>query len=294
MRSYKNLIALLVIAAAGIGGYIRYSSSPIAPANFAAAMHPPNVAQTTLQKPLLPTLQSASTSNASKQEPALLQGKATFFDIAAKLREFWQTDNNAYSMGMEFAAACGEGSTIRKRADRPGPATASDQYFVDWWSRFCAGSRLNELATLQAIDPPRSLLASTLYAAGGTPKPEAAQAALDAINSPNTTPADLKLAANYMTTSPDVRWDDGNADRIRGTPLDEKLPELQRNALKLVACDATGGCGPDEFYSVLECNTYRICAPGVTLQGVWSQVYSPIEYSTIVAIADGVRARRLR
>ena len=61
--------------------------------------------------------------------------------------------------------------------------------------------------------------------------------------------------------------------------------DVQMLAIKMLACEMRGGCGPDGFYSVLGCGSN--CYPGVSMAEVWRNENSPeaIRYARSLASA---------
>jgi len=80
----------------------------------------------------------------------------------------------------------------------------------------------------------------------------------------------------------------GGLPQARGVPVPASLAgesaSAQMLAIKRLACTMRGGCGPDGFYSVLECESRRNCRPGISAEAVWRDSYSPefLAYSDAV------------
>lgn len=74
---------------------------------------------------------------------------------------------------------------------------------------------------------------------------------------------------------------------IRG---DQARLQAQRLAVSMLTCEMRGGCGPNGFFTALNCG--RHCQPGVSLLEVWKRTNSPetIEYAQ--ALAAAIRADR--
>lgn len=67
----------------------------------------------------------------------------------------------------------------------------------------------------------------------------------------------IRNAANYLTSVGDA-WTDGK-EAVEGSYLAKQLPQIQRLAAYMVACDVGGGCGSDGFYAWSDCSMSVPC-----------------------------------
>jgi hypothetical protein len=78
----------------------------------------------------------------------------------------------------------------------------------------------------------------------------------------------------------------GNIDRLpRPASVNANdLFQARLLAVKRLQCALSGGCGPNEFFSVVACNIHANCRPGITAEQAWQGAYSPalLAYSNAV------------
>jgi hypothetical protein len=63
-------------------------------------------------------------------------------------------------------------------------------------------------------------------------------------------------------------------------------------AVRMLACDYSGGCGPGGHMSVIECGNTGTCRPGISTDDVWRQNHAPSEFELAVRLRDSLRANR--
>lgn len=68
--------------------------------------------------------------------------------------------------------------------------------------------------------------------------------------------------------------------------------EARALAARLLACEYSGGCGPNGHLSVIECENVGLCRPGISAADVWRERHSPAVYSYAERLRDRLRELR--
>ncbi len=104
--------------------------------------------------------------------------------------------------------------------------------------------------------------------------------------------AAINTAALFLSSS-NEGWDLGR-DVTQGTYFSSELPQIQIMAAAMVACDLSGGCGPDGMYSWAACWNRDMCRPGISMDDVWRRTNSPDVMDAATEIANILRQRRAK
>lgn len=156
-------------------------------------------------------------------------------------------------------------------------AKLSSSYAYTYFKQFCnvAGLRMDiETSALDALDPTDETLQALelidLSESGETAL--ASERALSLLTTSTSAPA-VSRAMNHLV---------GVAG---ASPVGADLPfpeaTLQENfdahriAAERWGCERHGGCGPDEFFSVIACQGSGNCRPAITADIAWRQRYRP-------------------
>lgn len=218
----------------------------------------------------------APLSNAAHAGVSPIPDARTFSDLERTLAKNWDTDPDANEI-MRTASLLCEGF----RSNRRRPAkTSSDIYVSQWLEHFC-GQQASYHPERYLERSASSKLTDQLFDADWKPR-AAEQSIAEATLENSTSPYELRLAANFLT-SPAVHWNYG-ADLVQGTPLQARLPTLQREAIAGLACAYSADCGPTGVYTIRRCAAYGICSPWTSYSDVQRSIYSPLEMNVIDAI----------
>lgn len=165
--------------------------------------------------------------------------------------------------------------------------------FKAYRRRFCVGldgeSVGRTISDLSAADPSGDYIVSTTLTEDTDQ--ERARAMARTIMETSSSSEAIKNAALYLTVAQDGGWDFGK-EAIQGTYLSSQLPQIQVMAANMVACDLSGGCGPDGMYSWAACLNDGICHPGVSMEEIWKRTNSPDVIDAATKIADMLRRKR--
>jgi hypothetical protein len=132
-------------------------------------------------------------------------------------------------------------------------------------------------------------MASRLLALPSEKRADSSQQALDILNM-SSNPDAIVEAARFLAGGENVHWDLGAREVPLG--LRDELPGMQILAARMVACDLSGGCGPNGVYVWMECMRYSLCRPGLSMDELWRETYSPIEYRLAMGLANQLRGNR--
>lgn len=196
----------------------------------------------------------------------------------------WDSSPDSNRLMQEAARICEDSSS-------PRPAQNSSKLYVRHWLEGFCGNRVKFNADQYLERDPASKLMSQLYDAKGQPIKENRAAALEALRS-STSPSDLILASNYLSSSKE-RWNLGE-ELVKGSALDARLPTLQREAVASFACSYSGECGSDQLLSIARCDQFDLCQPGISFSDVEEMIYSPSEFRVITSIKQQLESQRRR
>lgn len=165
--------------------------------------------------------------------------------------------------------------------------------FQNYRRRFCVGSENDAfgktVSELGATDPNGDYAISTkLFQVDSNAK--AVEIATTLVET-STSPDAIKNSAIFLANAKNGGWDLGK-DFVQGTFFASQLSQIQEMAATLVACDFSGGCGPDGMYSWVACSSYDLCRPGISLEDVWIRTNSPDVIEAVLRTAELLRRKR--
>lgn len=246
----------------------------------------------------------SSNSIPSKTEPhaaPFLAGVNNFKDLNAKVAQAGPSSADALKIKSVGLLLCqqsdnemDEALARRKSKGNASPsAETSLVAFKAYRQRFCVGldgeSVGRTLSELSAADPSGDYIVSTTLADDADK--ERASAMARTMIETSSSPDAINNAALYLAGAGEESWDFGK-EAVQGTYLSSQLPQIQTMAANMVACDLSGGCGPDGMYSWAACSNYENCHPGVSMDEIWRQTNSPDAMDAAAKVADMLRRKR--
>lgn len=89
-----------------------------------------------------------------------------------------------------------------------------------------------------------------------------------------------------------ANWPEG-VNFVRGTPLEQQLPQIQAIAMKLVYCNVAGTCNePDSFDAMQECLENSLCYSGITYWQAVQQTSPPLQFQIAQLLAQHILQSR--
>jgi len=108
----------------------------------------------------------------------------------------------------------------------------------------------------------------------------------------SSNPSAIYDAASVLASS-DVsgHWQLGQ-DLARTAREKEALPAAQWIASQMLACDLSGGCGSGGLTTMIECGSYSMCEPGITVNDVLRKNSTPVQFELAQRVYQRLQSDR--
>lgn len=227
-----------------------------------------------------------------------LDGAATFAALAARLTSTSVSAGQRLEYLRQAAILC---ENVREASAGPRAATqsesqlpsASANFARDYYRSFCSdftgssdGFSSMGLGEESAGDVGDAL---QLWEVG--PSGEAISLAEDLLLSTED-PSAMLAASAYVGSRGLDEWEIEKPTAAERSMLPGAKAEARALAARLLACESSGGCGPNGHLSVIECENVGLCRPGISAEQVWRERHSPAVYAYAEKLRDRLRELR--
>lgn len=184
------------------------------------------------------------------------------------------------------AMYCENSSRPLSRIQQQRTVTPSEQMRRDFARSFCKDftgqpGEKDQLQSsvyfAQVVQNPGSDVAIAYEMKTEEPLSKGSQAVADKIVRTSKNPSAIVVAAQAMASAPPGSWDLGKDIAIKTGRVND-LPQAQLLAAEMLACDYSGGCGPNGYQAMMYCGPSQLCQPGVTMDQIWRNGNSPAVY----------------
>lgn len=284
-RTARSLVAALIVAAGAMGYSCLRDPSPAGPSRSPSAAPAPVAAADPGRRTPADAPKAAATHTVSDPTSRYFDGVHDYAQLMKKVKAAGD-DADAHYARMIAAGLCelsdaqlDRGFARKKQREGASPeAEASFEAYKTYRRRFCKrwdGLSFGEAAGEMAqVESDSDLLTSTQLTYDED-KERATAMALEILRTSHSDVA-IRNAANYLTSVGDA-WTDGK-EVVEGSYLAKQLPQIQRLAAYMVACDVGGGCGSDGFYAWSDCSMFDLCHAGVSMDEIWRRTNPPDVY----------------